>query len=74
MNVDYAEYVKTLSNDELIEKLKYCGYDSYYKDLYQNVIPEIRRRMERQECYFKKNEIPKDCLSCAQSFSADDEE
>ena len=24
-------------------------------------------------CYYRRREVPKDCLTCAQSFSADDE-
>lgn len=27
----------------------------------------------KKGCDYKRREVPKDCLSCAQSFSADDE-
>lgn len=65
MNAGYAEYVKTLSNDELIEKLKYCGYDSYYKDLYRAVIAEIKRRMEsRAKGMWRHYEGEIECSEC----------
>ena len=28
----------------------------------------------KKSCDYKRREIPKDCLSCAQSYSADDED
>lgn len=33
------------TDDELIERLDYCGYDPYYNDLRQEVIAEIKLRM-----------------------------
>lgn len=37
------------TNDELIERLDYCGYDPYYNDLRQEVIAEIKLRMGRYD-------------------------
>lgn len=43
------------TNDELIERLDYCGYDPYYNDLRQAVIAEIKLRMGE---YDKQTPVP----------------
>ena len=33
----------------------------------------LKEAVMKKGCGYKRREVPKDCLSCAQSFSADDE-
>lgn len=40
------EELKTATNDELIDELNYCGYDSYYRDYRDDVVAEIKKRMQ----------------------------
>lgn len=39
------EELKTATNDELIDELDYCGYDSYYGDYRDDIVAEIKKRM-----------------------------
>ena len=40
------EELKTATNDELIDELNYCGYDSYYGDYRDDIVAEIKKRMQ----------------------------
>ena len=40
------EEFKTATNDELIDELDYCGYDSYYGDYRDDIVAEIKKRMQ----------------------------
>ena len=40
------EELKTATNDELIYALNYCGYDSYYRDYRDDIVAEIKKRMQ----------------------------
>lgn len=40
------EELKVATNDELIDELDYCGYDSYYRDYRDDVVVEIKKRMK----------------------------
>ena len=39
---------RELSNKELLEQLKNCGYDNYYRDIYKETVGEIRKRLNRK--------------------------
>ena len=39
------EWVKGISNKELIKELEYCGHDGYYDHIYFPIIKEIKRRL-----------------------------
>ncbi|SDW44738.1 hypothetical protein SAMN05216391_10817 [Lachnospiraceae bacterium KHCPX20] len=40
------EELKTATNDALIYALSYCGYTSYYRDYRDDIIVEIKKRMQ----------------------------
>ena len=40
------EELKTATNEELIDKLDYCGYDSYYDKYRADIVAEIKKRMK----------------------------
>ena len=42
---EYVDYLDVLTNDDLIEELKYCGHDPYYNDMYYPILDEIKKRM-----------------------------
>ena len=46
---EYVDYLDVLTNDDLIEELKYCGHDSYYNDMYYSILDEIKKRMSAKE-------------------------
>jgi hypothetical protein len=43
------EELKIVTNEELIDKLNYCGYDSYYEEYRADIVAEIKKRM-RERC------------------------
>ncbi len=43
------EELKIVTNEELIDKLSYCGYDSYYEEYRADIVAEIKKRM-RERC------------------------
>ena len=46
---EYLENLKNLSNRELIEQLEYCDCDTYYRDLWEAIIKELKRRVGETE-------------------------
>lgn len=42
---EWVEQIKTISNEELMEKLEWCGHDGYYNDIYYPIVKEIKRRL-----------------------------
>ena len=42
---EWLEEIKTMSNEELIEELEYCGHDGYYNSTYYPIIEELKRRL-----------------------------
>ena len=40
------EELKTLTNEELIDELDYCGFDSSYNEYRADIVTEIRKRMK----------------------------
>ena len=47
------EYLMEYNTDELIEALNFCGYDSYYSEYRDEIIAEIKKRLNN------RNPIPK---------------
>ena len=42
---EWLEQIKSVSDEELMEHLEWCGHDNYYNDLYEPIIKEIKRRL-----------------------------
>lgn len=42
---EWLEQIKSVSDEELMEHLEWCGHDNYYNDLYESIIKEIKRRL-----------------------------
>lgn len=42
---EWLEQIKSVSDEELMESLEWCGHDNYYSDLYEPIIKEIKRRL-----------------------------
>ena len=45
---EWLEQIKSVSDEELMEHLEWCGHDNYYNNLYEPIIKEIKRRLKRQ--------------------------
>lgn len=41
------EKLETATNEELIDNLNYCGYDAYYREYRDDIIAEIKKRMNK---------------------------
>jgi hypothetical protein len=41
------EKLETATNEELVNKLNYCGYDGYYREYRDDIIAEIKKRMDK---------------------------
>ena len=42
---EWVEQIKTISDEELMEKLEWCGHNGYYNDIYYPIVKEIKRRL-----------------------------
>jgi len=42
---EWVEQIKIVSDEELMEKLEWCGHDGYYNDIYYPIVKEIKRRL-----------------------------
>ncbi len=38
--------IQSLTNEELIANLRWCGHDPYYNEDYEYIIKEIERRLK----------------------------
>ncbi len=45
---EWLEHIKSVSDEELMEHLEWCGHDNYYNNLYEPIVKEIRRRLKEQ--------------------------
>ena len=41
-----TRYMQSLTNEELIDCLRWCGHDPYYNEDYEYTIKEIERRLK----------------------------
>lgn len=41
------EKLEAATNEELINSLNYCGYDAYYREYRDDIIAEIKKRMDK---------------------------
>lgn len=41
------EKIEAATNEELIDSLNYCGYDAYYREYRDDIIAEIKKRMDK---------------------------
>ena len=44
-NDEYIAKIKTVSNEELIKTLDYCGHDGYYNEIYYPTLEELCKRL-----------------------------
>lgn len=44
-------YMQSLTNEELIACLRWCGHDPYYNEDYEYTIKEIERRLNEGKMY-----------------------
>jgi hypothetical protein len=49
MMEDMRDELMKDSVSQLMERLDYCGYDSYYRDYREQIVKEIRRRLKEPE-------------------------
>ena len=45
---EWIEQIKTISDEELMEELEWCGHDGYYNDIYYAIVKEIKRRLRNR--------------------------
>ena len=62
------EWIKTipnLTNEDLIDELDYCGYDSYYSKIREPIVAEIVKRLNATDELIAKIQKMKNCFNCA---------
>lgn len=47
-------YIQSLTDEELIACLRWCGHDPYYNEDYEYTIKEIERRLNRGKTHAAK--------------------
>lgn len=45
------KYMQSLTNEELIACLRWCGHDPYYNEDYEYTVKEIERRLKGEKKY-----------------------
>lgn len=45
------KYMQSLTNEELIACLRWCGHDPYYNEDYEYTVKEIERRLNGGKMY-----------------------
>ena len=61
------EWIKTipnLTNEDLIDELDYCGYDSYYSKIREPIVAEIVKRLNATDELIAKIDKMKCCENC----------
>lgn len=42
---EWLKQIQSISNEELMNSLEWCGHDGYYNSIYYPIIKELRRRL-----------------------------
>ena len=64
MDDEWIKTIPSLSAEELLEKLDYCGCDGYYSYVREPVMAEIKSRLLNEEKLRMKIEQMKTCYNC----------
>ena len=61
---EWIKSIPNLTNEDLIDELDYCGYDSYYSRIREPIVAEIVKRLNATDELMAKNDKMKCCGNC----------